>query len=129
MAEGIDVDDLGQRLRQVREQRQLTLLQVSKATGISVPTLSRVERGGSNDVEAGTLVTLAKWMRVPIHKFAERPAVPAVPGGQTPENTPEAVELYLRADKNLDRKTASLLADMFRVAYDRLSKEGSKKKG
>jgi hypothetical protein len=47
---------------------------------------------------------------------------PKIPGRKAPANTPEAVELYLRADKNLEPRTAALLAEMFKAAYEKLAK-------
>ena len=38
-------------------------------------------------------------------------------------STPDAVELHLRADKNLDSKTAELLIKMFRAAYTQAASE------
>ena len=49
MPEPIDVGRLGQRLRRARRYRGVTLEDVFKRTGISVATLSRVERAGSKD--------------------------------------------------------------------------------
>ena len=121
MPEPIDVERLGQRLRRIREERGLTLEKVSKTIGISVATLSRVERGGSKEIDAGTLVSLCKWMVVKPEEFRSGAEPPRVPGRRTPASTPEAVELYLRADKNLDERTAALLAGMFRAAYQKLT--------
>lgn len=36
-------------------------------------------------------------------------------------STLEAVELHLRADKNLEREDADALTEMFRVAYQHLA--------
>jgi len=128
MPEGIDVERFGQRLRRVRGQRGMKLKAVSKATGVSVATLSRIERGGSKDIEGGTLVLLAEWMGADADEFKATSAPPISRNQPVPESTPEVVELYLRADKNLEKKTAALLAKMFKTAYDTLSKEGSKKR-
>lgn len=128
MAVGIDVERLGRRLRRFREEKGLTLKDVFNATDISVASLSRIERGASKDLDAGTFTALAKWMGIKSDEFRRGAKVrPAPPGGTGAESTPEAVELYLRADKNLDERAASLLAEMFRAAYDRLSKEDLKK--
>jgi transcriptional regulator with XRE-family HTH domain len=128
MSEPIAVERFGQRLRRVREERGLTLEKVFKATGVSVATLSRIERGGSKDIDAGTLVSLCNWLGAKPEEFKLDAGPPKVPGKRTPANTPEAVELYLRADKNLDQRTAALLADMFKAAYDNLVKETRKDK-
>src|ERR1700722_4301531 len=122
MAEPVDVERLGQRLRRVRAQRSFTLEKLSSETGVSVATISRVERGGSKEIDAGTLVSLCKWMGVRSEEFRPGAAPPKPPGGKAAASTPEAVELYLRADKNLEPRTAALLAEMFRAAYEKLSK-------
>jgi transcriptional regulator with XRE-family HTH domain len=124
MPEPIDVERFGQRLRRVREERGFTLERVFKATGVSVATLSRIERGGSKDIDAGTLIGLCNWLGARPEEFTLDAEPPRVPGKRTPSNTPEAVELYLRADKNLDHQTAALLSEMFKAAYRKLAKGG-----
>ena len=119
MPEPVDVERLGQRLRRVREERGYTLDQLRQKTGVSVATLSRIERGGSKEVDAGTLVALCEWMGSRPAEFSSTAEPPKVPGRKAPASTPEAVELYLRADKRLDPKTASLLAEMFKAAYEK----------
>jgi transcriptional regulator with XRE-family HTH domain len=123
MAEPIDVERLGQRLRRVRAERGFTLEKLFHETGVSVATISRVERGGSKDIDAGTLVGICDWMGVRPEEFRLGAEPPRFPGRKAPANTPEAVELYLRADKNLDQKTASLLAEMFKAAYEKLAEK------
>lgn len=125
MAEGIDIARLGERLRRVRLQRGLTLREVKDATGISVSTLSRIERGASKDLDSATLLTLAEWMGMPVEKLKDKPA-PVVRSGKVVEETPDIVELHLRADKKLDQKTAAALSNLFRTAYDQLRKQGKK---
>lgn len=44
-------------------------------------------------------------------------------------STVEAVELHLRADKNLSRDDAEALSEMFRLAYDALSAKQTRTKG
>jgi transcriptional regulator with XRE-family HTH domain len=121
MPEPVDVERLGQRLRRVREERGYTLDQLRQETGVSVATLSRIERGGSKEIDAGTLVALCEWMGARPAEFSLAAEPPKVPGRKAPASTPEAVELYLRADKRLNPQTAALLAEMFRAAYERLA--------
>jgi transcriptional regulator with XRE-family HTH domain len=123
MPEPVDVERLGQRLRKARKDQKATLEDVFKATGVSIATLSRVERGGSKDIDAGTLVSICKWMGASPNEFRSDAEPPKMSGRRTPASTPEAVELYLRADKNLDERTAALLAKMFRAAYEKLADE------
>jgi transcriptional regulator with XRE-family HTH domain len=117
MADAIDFELLGDRLRQIRKERGMTLEEVWKATGISVPTLSRIERGDAKGLLGETLITLTNWMGTSAKLWRKADAV---------DSTPDIVELHLRADKNLDRKTADALAQLFRVAYDQM-KKGPKK--
>jgi transcriptional regulator with XRE-family HTH domain len=119
MPEPIDVDRIGKRLRRIRVEQGCTLQGLSQVTGISVPTLSRVERGGSKEIEAGTLVAICEWMGAKPAEFSLGTTPPKAPGRNASVSTPEAVELYLRADKKLDPKTAALLAEMFRAAYEK----------
>jgi len=121
MAEPVDVVRLGQRLRRVRARREVTLERMSNETGVSVATLSRIERGGSKDVDGGTLVVICRWMGARPEEFRAGAEPPKLPGRKAPPTTPEAVELYLRADKDLKPQTAALLAEMFRAAYEKLS--------
>src|SRR3954471_122471 len=113
MSDAIDLVLLGERLRKVRKEREMTLEDVSKATGVSIPTLSRVERGDAKGLLGETLITLSNWMGTSARLWRKADAV---------DSTPDVVELHLRADKNLDRKTADALAQLFRAAYDQLKK-------
>jgi transcriptional regulator with XRE-family HTH domain len=114
MADAIDFERLGERLRVVRKQRAMTLEDVHKATGISVPTLSRVERGEAKGLLGETLITLSNWMGTSAKLWRKADIVDSVP---------DVVELHLRADKNIDQKSAKALADLFRVAYEQVKRE------
>lgn len=125
MADRIDIARLGERLRRVRTRRGLTLRQVADATKISIPTLSRIERGAANEIESDTLLALSEWLGDPVESLADKP-VPQVARKKEPVETPDRVELYLRADKKLSKKTATALAHMFRTAYDTLVEQQEK---
>ncbi len=113
MADVIDLELLGQRLHKVRKEREMTLEEVWKATGISVPTLSRIERGDAKGLLGETLITLSNWVGTSAKLWRK---------SDTVDSTPDVVELHLRADKNLDRKTADALAQLFRAAYDQVKR-------
>lgn len=118
MAQAVDAVWLGEKLRAEREKKRLTLKDVADETGVSVPTLSRIERGAAKGLSSDTYVVLSRWVGVD-------PA--ATPEGPSPVNAlPDVVELHLRADRNLDKKTADALATLFRTAYDTLSKKGQR---
>jgi transcriptional regulator with XRE-family HTH domain len=110
---------LGERLKRARTVRAVTLRQVAELTEISIATLSRIERGDAKSVDSPTLLALAKWMGATAQEFLERPEV------QRPlvarQTTPDVIELHLRADRRLDKRTAMALAKMFRAAYDSLA--------
>ena len=59
----------GERLREVRTRRNLTLKDVSQATKISIPTLSRVERGEAKEIESKTLFVLSAWANLNLDVF------------------------------------------------------------
>jgi|SRR4051794_4541293 transcriptional regulator with XRE-family HTH domain len=113
MADAIDFEALGKRLREVRNERKMTLEEVWKATGVSVPTLSRIERGDAKGLLGETLITLSNWIGTSAKFWKKADAVDSIP---------DVVELHLRADKNLDKKTAEALAQLFRAAYDQVKK-------
>ena len=122
MTDGVDVSLLGQHLFRVRHKRKMRLTQVAEATGVSVASLSRIERGGSQGVDAKTLIALCDWMNTAVELFRENPRVPVTQGTKAP-TTPDAVEIHLRADKSLNRATADALSILFRTAYDQMSKK------
>jgi transcriptional regulator with XRE-family HTH domain len=126
LASMIDPLELGDRIRAKRRSKGLSIRQAAAETGVSAPTLSRVERG-AHLPERENLLKLARWAGIRID--------PDVHTGTRARNravhdpgasTLEAVELHLRADKNLGRADADALTEMFRVAYEHLA---SKTKG
>ncbi len=68
------LDHVGQRLRQVREQRGLTLTDVAAQTGISKSTLSRLENGQRRP-SLELLLPLAQLYRVPLDDLVGAPEV------------------------------------------------------
>jgi transcriptional regulator with XRE-family HTH domain len=114
MADAIDYGRLGKRLREVRKERELTLEEVSVVTGISIPTLSRVERGAAKGLQGETLLALSGWVGTSAKLWKRAGTV---------DSTPDVVELHLRADRNLDHKTADALAHLFRAAYEQLRRK------
>lgn len=122
MPEQVDVVRLGRRLRRIRQERGVRLEQTSKDTGVSVATLSRIERGGSKGIDGTTMLELCRWMGARPDDFRSGAEGPETTRKRTAQSTPETIELYLRADKNLEPRTAELLAEMFKAAYEKLAK-------
>lgn len=117
MADAIDFELLGRKLRSTRKDREMTLEEVWRETGVSVPTLSRIERGDAKGLQSETLITLSNWIGTSAKLWRKADAV---------DSTPDVVELHLRADKNLDKKTAEALAQLFRLAYDQMKKNNQR---
>jgi transcriptional regulator with XRE-family HTH domain len=116
MANQLDIVSLGERLKKIRIQREKTLKDVLEDTGISIATLSRIERGEAKEIESETLLSLVRWMDVSLEIFNKSFKSPS-----TKKSTPDVVELHLRADKNLNPETATILAKMFRATYEQLA--------
>jgi len=117
----IDAVELGSRVRAKRRSRKLSIREAAEEVGVSAPTISRVERGHLPERE--NLLRLARWAEVRIdpvlHESGRRRRDTAIHGPDA--STVEAVELHLRADKNLSSDDAEALSEMFRLAYDALS--------
>ena len=106
-----------EKLRRARRQRGLSLREVAEEIDVSPSTLSRLERGSGNP-DLPTVNKLVRWLDV------DRDAVFGVRRATREErSTPAAVEVLLRADKNIDPKTAKTLARIFRTAYQELVSE------
>jgi transcriptional regulator with XRE-family HTH domain len=131
MSTKTDVRRLGMLVQRKRERDELTLKDVAQQTGLKIPTISRIERGEAQDLEGGTLFTLCTWLGADPDEFREGAALPIPPSAKAKvtHDTPDVVELYLRADKNLDRKTAAALSTLFRTAYTAMSSQIRTKRG
>ncbi|MCU1239986.1 MAG: putative DNA-binding protein [Candidatus Acidoferrum typicum] len=127
MADGIDVARLGRLVRKKREEDDLSLRDLAKITKMKIPTLSRIERGASKDVATASFLALSEWLGEDLEELRPQKPKPIVRKKKVVEHTPDIVEVYLRADKNLDRQTAEALSHLFRNAYDNYMK--SLKKG
>jgi len=117
----IDPVELGDRIRAKRLSKGLSIRQAAEETGVSAPTLSRVERG-AHLPERENLLKLARWAGIRIDPDVHTGARARNRAIHDPSaSTLEAVELHLRADKNLKREDADALTEMFRVAYQHLA--------
>jgi transcriptional regulator with XRE-family HTH domain len=117
----IDPAELARRVRAKREAKELSLRAAAKSLGMSAATLSRVE-SGEHLPERDHLLRLADWAELPLGTETRRRRNRLVHGDHA--STVEAVELHLRADKNLDPDDAEILVELVRTAYDRMSKRG-----
>jgi transcriptional regulator with XRE-family HTH domain len=127
----IDPVELGDRLRARRRSEGLSIRDVARQIGVSAPTLSRVERG-QHLPDRENLLRIARWAGVRIDPTlhpdeARRRRNQVVHASDA--STLEAVEMHLRADKNLSRDDAEALSELFRVAYAAVSGKRPAKKG
>jgi transcriptional regulator with XRE-family HTH domain len=129
MAENIDLEYLADLMRRIRKERGNTLQEVANEVGVSIPTLSRIERGEAKGVEAETLLALTQWLKVPAEQLREKhlSETRETTGRATLASTPDIIELHLRADPNLNPKTAKALATMFRIAYEQMAQQKTKR--
>jgi transcriptional regulator with XRE-family HTH domain len=126
MAGGTNLEWISKRLSRVRNERDLTLREVFEETGIPIPTLSRIERGAAKSLDSMTLLALTEWLGVSMEELKGTPQ-PIKKQGKEIQEIPDIVELHLRADKNLNKDTASALSDLFRTAYEHCRKLQTKK--
>jgi transcriptional regulator with XRE-family HTH domain len=116
--ERVDVSELGRRLNRRRSALGLSLRDVEGQLGggITASSLSRIERGATPDPRNVPL--LANWLELPLDLISW-------PGQSQQEGvdleTPDVVEVHLRADKNLDPAAAEALSMMFRHLYEGLA--------
>src|SRR3954470_1152066 len=127
----IDPVALGDRVRARRRSEGLSIRELAEQIGVSAPTLSRIERG-HHLPERRNLLRIARWAGVRLdpvlHPDDARPHHNQ-PVHSPDASTVEAVEMHLRADKNLSRDDAEALSELFRLAYETVSGNRPPKKG
>lgn len=70
---------IGQRIRDARTIRKLTLQDLGRATDLSAAFLSRIERGEATP-SIGNLITIASELEIPLRDLFEAPEEPAPKG-------------------------------------------------
>ncbi len=69
-------EKIGYQLRSRRKAQGLSLKELSRLSGATLPTLSHIERG-TRDVKLSTLIALADALRTDLHSlFADQPSSP-----------------------------------------------------
>lgn len=105
---------LGDELKVERRRRRLSLREVSYATGVSVNTLSRVERGHLPDLK--NYQRIIDWLGVPADMFLDADQ-------QDTPSTPEVIARHLRADSRLDESAVNQLTTLIQNMYSQLVNE------
>lgn len=115
----VDAAELATRVRAKRKAEKLSLRAAAKMLGMSAATISRVE-SGDHLPERDHLLLLADWAGLPLGEKSRQRRNELVHGDDA--STVEAVELHLRADKDLKADDAEILVQLVRTAYDQMSK-------
>jgi transcriptional regulator with XRE-family HTH domain len=104
-----DAASLGAVLRARRREKHLSLRDLHELTGVSVNTLSRVERGHIPDLH--NFHRIVDWLDEPAERFLESGA---------DASTPEVIARHLRADRRLTPNAAAELAGVVEEMYRKL---------
>lgn len=103
-----DVRDLGTRVAARRKRLGLSLRDAGAETGVSINTLSRVERGHLPDLE--NFHRIQAWLG------------DAQPTVREATSTPEVIGTHLRTDPLLPAEAADRIAGIVKDLYEALSK-------
>ncbi len=106
---------LGARLKTERRQQRLSLRDLADETGISLNTLSRVERGYMPDLK--NYQKIVDWLGVPADTFLD------LESSQSPAPTPEVIARHLRSDSRLDAAGAAKIVAVVQEMYAKLVRE------
>lgn len=119
----IDIDQLAKYIQWKMAEEDLSLRQAAHKAKVSPATLSRILKKGKKhpQPDVDTLARIVRWVNVPIEKIIETPSGNRAEN-QTSGNTLEAIQVHLRADKNLSAEAARAIADMVKVAYAQFAK-------
>jgi transcriptional regulator with XRE-family HTH domain len=109
----VSAAELAARLTARRRELGLNLREAAAEVGVSAATLSRVERGAMP--ERDSLSKLVEWLGMSETATSQEPHAPGAA-------TMEAIELHLRADKELSDADAETIAQLVRLTYERLRK-------
>lgn len=60
---------MGEKLKEMRRAQHISMRELSRLSGVSRPTLSRIESGAVDSVRVGTLVAIAKVLGVSVRDF------------------------------------------------------------
>ncbi len=119
----IDMDQLARYIQWKMNEEDLSLRQAAKAAHVSAPTLSRILQKGKKRArpDVDTLANLVRWVGVPLEKIVA--TAPETKSKEDPQqDTLEAIQVHLRADKNLSAEAARAIAEMVKVAYAQFAK-------
>ncbi len=100
-------------LNTCRESKKYTWKKVAEKAQISPSTLTRMAQGKRPDVDS--MAALVEWSGLSADDFIEKNR-----DNVANTDTVATIGAYLRADKNLDEKSADALEAIMQAAYERL---------
>lgn len=110
MTDESGIPRLGTTLRARRRERRLSLRDLAEEIGVSLNTLSRVERGHIPDLK--NFQRIVDWLEVPSDSFlVAEPDSPPMP---------EVIARHLRSDRLLTPEGAAQIAGMVEEMYQQL---------
>jgi len=118
---GFDAEAFYEALARVVEARQVRWRQVSKETGVTPSTLTRMGQGRRPD--AASLAALSAWAGLnPADFVAMQRKYPPRSKDGVNANPLIAIAGLLRADTHLQPAAAKALADIIHIAYDKFKR-------
>jgi transcriptional regulator with XRE-family HTH domain len=103
---------LGPMLKARRRAKRLTLRELADETGVSLNTLSRVERGHMPDLK--NFQRIVDWLDVPAERFHEQV--------NDQPSTPQVIARLLNADQQLTPQVAQRMASVVEEMYRNLTR-------
>ena len=118
---GFDAQEFYEALARVVEARRVRWRHVSKETGVTQSTLTRMGQGRRPD--AASLAALSAWAGLNPADFVATPRkYPPRSKDAAGANPMIAIAGLLRADAHLQPAAAKALADIIHIAYDKLKR-------
>lgn len=111
-----NIGQLGAILKAHRRAKRLSLRDLVAETGVSLNTLSRVERGHVPDLK--NFQRIVDWLEMPAEAFLEPAAEPT--------STPEIIARHLRSDPRLSGPAVDQLSELLETMYHKLVGEQPK---
>ena len=111
MTNEADIPRLGAMLRNRRREQRLSLRDLAARIGVSLNTLSRVERGHVPDLK--NFQRIVDWLDVPADSLLVTDADMTV--------TPEVIARHLRSDRLLSAEAAAQIATTVEDMYHKLA--------
>jgi transcriptional regulator with XRE-family HTH domain len=125
----VRVAKLSNLMRRKRQLEDMTLQEVAVQTGVSIATLSRIEKhskvSGSDSSaiipDIRTVTTLARWLSIPLNELLD---IEDTDTNSSDVDLPLMVDTHLRANRNLKPEDAEVLSKVFRDMYETYLKQG-----